>query len=272
MSQWYVLAEAEPRSAAENMAVDQHLLMLLEAGELKCPVLRLYGWSKPTVSLGYHQRLAQVVDLKALHAHDLDLVRRWTGGRAVLHDHDEITYAVIAPTREPFNQRVSHNYCLIGKALQRFTDLGHLSGRMQTGAEDVAAVRAMRHAPCFASLSTAEIEQGGRKLIGSAQKVGRGAFLQHGSIPMVHRPHVLEAVTGTRLDMSTFMTSISEHYAEAGLSLPNRAALYDRLVAAFAAAFAVEFNPLTALELPDMRAVAEIRDSRFASREWTHRK
>ena len=269
---WYLLRESEPRSGSHNMAVDQHLLTLIEEGVLTAPVLRLYGWARPTLSLGYHQDWAAVARPDALQEHGVDLVRRWTGGRAVLHDHDEITYAVIAPQSSPFAGKVSHNYALIGEALRRFTDLGSVQGEVTREEESLASVKRMKHAPCFASLSRSEIEKGGRKLIGSAQKLGKKGFLQHGSIPLVHRPEILETITGTKLKMDRLMTSLADHYAEAGLNLPNREALMTRLEHAFGAAFQVVLRPLAEEGWPDESAVARIAADRFDGDRWTFRK
>ena len=255
-----------------NMAVDQHLLDEIEAGRLQRPVLRIYGWEKPTLSLGYHQQWRETVDEEALAQHGVELVRRWTGGRAVLHDTDEITYSVIAPFSEPFQAGISHNYALIGEALRIFTDLGHHHGAVFAAQGDPAKVRSMRHTPCFASLSQSEIETEGRKLIGSAQKLGKRAFLQHGSIPLRHRAGILEAVTGTELDMQRLMTSLEDHYAQAGASLPSRAQLEQRLTDAFSSAFGVTFEALAEQGLPNEKQVEALVCERFGSESWTKRK
>lgn len=273
MTAWYLLAETAPRNAADNMAVDQFLLEQLESGLLDRPILRIYSWAQATLSLGYHQEWRRTVDEQQLADQGVTLVRRWTGGRAVLHDPDEITYSLIAPMRDPFNNRVSHNYCLIGRALQRFTDLGtSASGKMYPEEPAPAKVKSMRHTPCFASMSRSEIERQGKKMIGSAQKLGKGAFLQHGSIPLHARTDVLAAITGSDLQMDQLMTSLSDHYQAAGLALPARAALCARLTEAFAAGFGVTFSPLPLGDPGEHSRVAEIRDQRFGNETWTKRK
>ena len=254
------------------MAVDEHLLDLVSRGLIDRPVLRTYSWARPTLSLGYHQQWAKTCDREALIRHGIDLVRRWTGGRGVLHDCDEITYAVIAPTRLPFESKVTHNYRLIGEALARFSHLELSPARSATRAESPETLRGKRHLPCFASISTAEIEKEGRKLIGSSQKLGDGAFLQHGSIPMSHRTGVLEEITKTREPMAGYMTSLTEHYASAGLPLPDRATLLAQLTAAFAETFDATFTPLEATGRPDPDRVAELTRTRYQTDDWTFRK
>jgi lipoate-protein ligase A len=267
---WYKLIESEPRDGALNMAVDQFLLDLVDAGKITSPVLRIYSWTRPTLSLGYHQKWQSNVNLEALQRHDAALVRRWTGGRAVLHDR-EITYSVVSPAIPPFGSRVTHNYLLIGKALKRFTDLGRVSGQLALESTEMPN-RGMRNAPCFASLSSSEIENSGRKMIGSAQKLGKAGFLQHGSIPLSHRADILEEITGTSLDMNRFMTSLEEHYRTAGLALPDKEALASKLVAAFEDEFQVQFLDLRETEFVDETAIAKIAARRFCRDSWTFRK
>ncbi len=272
LQSWYLLIEEEPREAAVNMAVDQHLLELVDREVLAAPVLRVYAWARPTLSLGYHQQWRRTVRMEALQEYGIDLVRRWTGGRAVLHDHGEITYSVIAPIVPPFVPRVRHNYRLIGEALERFTDLGMSKGNLEQEDRDSASARSMKHTPCFASLSPSEIETRGKKLIGSAQKLGKKGFLQHGSIPLIHRPEVLEAVTGTKLDMSRFMVSLEEHYRNAGLPMPARDELVKSLVQAFEMRFGIRFRDIGEGGYSKGKEVAEIADNQFQRDHWTFRK
>lgn len=271
MTNWYLLNEREARSGPENMAVDQILLELVDEGRLDVPVLRFYAWSRPTLSLGYHQRWQDTVDQAALERYGVDLVRRWTGGRGVLHEPDEITYAVVAPLVPPFTSRVTHNYRLIGTALERFTLLEGARGQMAKTREDAASVRAQRGLPCFASLSESEIESGGQKLIGSAQKLSKRGFLQHGSIPMVHRHKVLHEITGSTRDVSETMTGVADFYRAAGLALPDRAQLIAGLAESFEAVFAMRLEPLPS-NLLDPDKIALLARETFAKDSWTFRK
>ncbi len=272
MNSWRCLFETEPREPALNMAIDQSLLELVESGRLDEPVLRVYAWKTPTLSLGYHQQWRKTADPDALARHGVALVRRLTGGRAVLHEPDEITYAVVAPMKPPFTARIKPNYRLIGAALNRFVDLGAATGAMAADEPPVEETRRMRHAPCFASLSQAEIEARGRKMIGSSQKLGKRGFLQHGSVPLRARPEVLAAVTRSGLDMGAYMTSLDEHYREAGMVLPPRTALVERLKNAFEAALDARFSDLGELGLTLEAEAARIARERFAADAWTFRK
>lgn len=140
------------------------------------PRLRLYGWRRPTLSLGYAQD-ASPFDRERLSALGVDLVRRPTGGRAVLHQH-EVTYAFAVLQREMPGD-VRSTYLEIAQALvEALRALGaavDLAGAPAPSAAD---------ANCFAQPSWYEIELGGRKLLGSAQVRRGGVLLQHGALPL----------------------------------------------------------------------------------------
>jgi len=167
---------------AENMALDEALLEAVASGRSR-PVLRLYRWDPPTVTLGYGQRGRHAVNLAACRDLGLDVVRRSTGGRAVLHDR-EATYAVISPERSDlFPGGILGNYRRIADVLrQTLASLGleasMAPGRSRgSGAGEVPAV-------CFTAPSAYELVFRGCKVTGSAQKRQGNAFLQHGSIPV----------------------------------------------------------------------------------------
>jgi lipoyl(octanoyl) transferase len=162
------------------MAVDEAILEAIGRGESPA-TLRLYAWEPPCLSLGYAQPLSDV-DLPRLLALGWEVVRRPTGGRAVLHT-DELTYAVIAPNDDP---RVAgtllESYNRLAGALVKALDLLVLPVEVQ----EHAAVPATRNANpvCFEVPSTYEITVGGKKLVGSAQARRKEGVLQHGSLPL----------------------------------------------------------------------------------------
>ncbi len=201
--------------AAYNMAVDEELLARAQAGG-KTPVLRFYGWDPPAVSLGMFQKIEGAVNIEACRSKGFDIVKRITGGRAVLH-YKELTYCIIARTDNPlFPSEVHGSYKVIAAAL--LAGLGNLG----IAAEMVA--RGGRHAElvikkdpnpsCFASPSWYEIVVHGRKLIGSAQRRLSGAFLQHGSILIDYDPD-LEAEVIPGGGASTCITCINRETAQA---------------------------------------------------------
>lgn len=161
-----------PLPGAENMAVDEALLRAFEAGISATPTLRLYGWSEPTISAGYLQNVAPFLGL------GLPVVRRATGGRAVLHQF-EATYSVVAPSGEPpFEGGILEAYSVISRCI--VAALRHFGIEAEFSKGSGAAGR---HAEaCFFSPSRFEVLVGGRKLVGSSQRRYKKAFLQHGSI------------------------------------------------------------------------------------------
>ncbi|TYO99969.1 lipoate-protein ligase A [Geothermobacter ehrlichii] len=165
------------------MAIDQALLESVAAGR-SGPVLRLYRWRPATVTLGYAQRGERVVNLQACRKLGLDVVRRCTGGRAVLHD-DEVTYAVVAPTGGGlFPHSVLESYRMIARALCGIYHALGLEARLAPGRQPGVRGGAAEQSACFTAPGQYELVYRGCKLAGCAQKRVPGAFLQHGSLPV----------------------------------------------------------------------------------------
>lgn len=164
------------------MALDEALLHSVASGG-SLPVLRFYRWQPATVTIGYAQSVVTDVDLDVCRQAGLDVVRRSTGGRAVLHDH-EVTYSVIAPLNaDLFGSSVLDCYRVISEVLQKtLLQLG-LSAQLVPGKQRGGNLNAMK-AVCFTAPSQYELVIDGRKVAGSAQKRHGQAFLQHGSIPV----------------------------------------------------------------------------------------
>jgi lipoate-protein ligase A len=159
---------------AENMALDEALMeRARETGEW---VVRVYSWSRPTISLGRNQSACGRYDLPRINALGLDLVRRPTGGRAILH-HREITYSVTAPSEEAGDLRQSYDR-INRLLLEALRSLGVEASVFSPTTR--AASPGM--APCFDEPAAGELTVSGRKLAGSAQWRADGALLQHGSI------------------------------------------------------------------------------------------
>jgi lipoyl(octanoyl) transferase len=168
-----------PAWGAWNMAVDEAILESVGRGH-SLPTLRLYSWEPACLSLGYAQPLADV-DLPRLQARGWDIVRRLTGGRAVLHT-DEITYSVIAPLDEPrVAGTVLESYSRLAAALVEALRLLNLPVKVQ---EHAGTSSKTANPVCFEVPSTSEITVGGKKLVGSAQARRKEGILQHGSLPL----------------------------------------------------------------------------------------
>ena len=165
-----------------NMAVDEAILLAVAAGQVP-PTLRFFGWEPPCLSLGYAQPVAEV-DETRLATLGWGLVRRPTGGRAILHV-DELTYSVAAPLAEPSMQGgVLDSYRQLSQGLLRGLEI---LGLAAVQAKPLHARRDRRgavEAVCFEVPSHYEITVGSKKLLGSAQMRKQGAVLQHGALPL----------------------------------------------------------------------------------------
>jgi lipoate-protein ligase A len=166
------------------LACDEAILSAVAAG-LAPPTLRFFGWTPACLSLGYAQPVADV-DLARLNERGWGLVRRPTGGRAILHV-DELTYSVIAPMDEPrVLGGVVESYRQLSQGLLRGLELLGLAARADRKPGASSALPES-HAPlpvCFEVPSDYEITANGQKLLGSAQVRKRGVVLQHGTLPL----------------------------------------------------------------------------------------
>ncbi len=191
---WRLLLEPHPRPGALNMAIDEAVLRAV-ANRTAPPTVRLYGWAPPAMTLGRGQPCADA-DVAALRRDGIDLVRRMTGGTAVLN-RDELTYTIAAVDREPrFVGSIAESYRGVSGALLRalervgLTDAEAEGSRgegkgVETSDPESDPRRPHGRTPvCFEIPSAYEVTIEGRKLVGSAQMRVRGGILQHGSLPL----------------------------------------------------------------------------------------
>jgi lipoyl(octanoyl) transferase len=179
MKRWRLLL-TPPASGAWNMAVDESILQSIGRGA-SLPTLRLYAWTPACLSLGVAQPFADV-DSARLRTRGWDVVRRMTGGRAILHT-DELTYSVIGPAENPILAgSVLESYNRLAKALLRAVQDLNIPVEMKEGKTDEDG---KSNPVCFEVPSTYEITVNGKKLIGSAQARRKEGVLQHGSLPLI---------------------------------------------------------------------------------------
>lgn len=178
-NKWRLIKTPALRGSTQ-MAIDEAILEAVGAGD-SLPTLRLYDWQPACLSLGYSQP-AEDVDLERLEAHGWDLVRRPTGGQAILHT-DEITYAVIGAADHPLlTGSVLESYRRIAAALlATLAELGVQAHSLPAESQ----VSTNKGPVCFEVPSNYEITVDGRKILGSAQARRKNGVLQHGSLPLV---------------------------------------------------------------------------------------
>src|SRR3989475_5172238 len=260
---WRLLVAA-PAGGAWNMAVDEVLLDGVAAGATP-PTLRFYAWTPPCLSLGYFQPF-DVVDLDGCRALGVEVVRRPTGGRAILHDR-ELTYSVALPASLlghdggvlPSYHRLS---LALQEGLRRLGVPAALAPESPTGS--------VEHGPvCFDRPSAHEILLHGRKLVGSAQMRRGGGLLQHGSILIEPRMDTLLACLHRTDGQGS--RGLEEGVAGLGeLGVTDVGPIASAVGAAFAAGFGVRLveAPLRPEEEEAARALAQ---SKYQSARWTER-
>jgi lipoate-protein ligase A len=257
---WRLLV-TEATDGATNMAVDEAVWRGRQAGTSP-PTLRFFAWDPPTVSLGYGQALDGAVSVEAARRLGVGMVRRPTGGSAIYHDgpERELTYTVVATNEDlGVTTDLLEAYRWIARALAR--GLGALGAPV----EIVAVPRGRGQAPafCFARTGRYELEIGGRKLVGSAQRRRGRCFLQHGSVLLGVDAPRLRALFPTTPEPLGAMTTLEE-------ALGRRPA-FDEVADALGAAFEAEHG--LALK-PDGLSEAEHADverlivDKYASEAW----
>jgi len=183
MTEKWRFIDFEYYSPAYNMALDEALLEWNSKDKFP-PTIRFYGWNPPTLSLGYFQKIHDEIDINKVKKNNIGLVRRITGGRAVLHDK-ELTYSVIVSEQHPkMPKTVTEAYRVISEGiLAGFKELGlNAYFSIPESKEEEKALRNPHTAICFDTPSWYELVVEGKKIAGSAQTRQRGIILQHGSI------------------------------------------------------------------------------------------
>ena len=257
------LLVTEPLDGAANMALDEALLL----GRLRHgspPTLRFFAWAPPTVSLGYGQRLDGRIDEQALVAMGLGLVRRATGGSAILHEGPdlEITYSVSAGAGDfEGASDLLETYRWIGEGLlSGLRALGAPVEMVSVQPSDPAAMPAF----CFARTGSFELEIDGRKLVGSAQRRQGTAFLQHGAIMLGAEPARLRRVFPGEGDPLAGMTTLE--------SALGRRPSFDEAAAALAEGFrrahGLALEP-GGLSEEEAALAAMLERDKYATDDWT---
>lgn len=249
---WRLLVSA-PADGATNMAVDHALLD--RARTSNEAVFRIYTWARPTLSFGMHER-AQLNPAVAESA-GVDVVRRPTGGRALLHNR-EVTYSVTAPTSD---DSLSQSYRAINAILlDALTRLG------VNASEAERRGRALRPdgAACFAEPNVGELVVGGRKLVGSAQRRDEHALLQHGSILLANDQALVGTLRGESQEVPPAAT-LSEALGR-DVSVQE---VSESLIAALRTAAGAPVRTLDDAELAD---TTHMHLAHYRDRRWTYRR
>ena len=262
MTSWRII-NTGALDGASNMAVDEALLCCFNPAHSR-PVLRLYGWSPPTFSIGRFQQAGEVLDLEKCAAAGVPVVQRMTGGGAIYHT-EELTYSLVcAPHHIPDATSVPDSFRLLTRFLLRFyrqlgLDACHAADYFPAG-----ALSRERNSFCYAGKEDYDIVINGKKIGGNAQRRLRRVIFQHGSIPLQNRATQGAAFLRQPVELATVAGALQDF--EVSLCQAKAAEL---LSAAFAEMFPVgpEEDFLTAEEEAQaalLRAQAEAKSENQA--------
>jgi lipoate-protein ligase A len=233
------------------------------AAETHETVFSVYSWTRPTLSFGRNQPTAGLYDVQRIEAAGLDVVRRPTGGRAILHDH-EVTYSVTAPidASEPLREAYARINRILLDGLAR---LGVVAGI--AAPSERAPAPSIR--PCFETPVEGELVADGGKLVGSAQWRDGGALLQHGSILVEDDQSSLNSFAAGAMNES--FSSIGQPATLAAL-LGRSPGAAEVASAMFEAVRALEDADATELDEDEIRVEALRHLPHFLDTGWTWRR
>jgi lipoyl(octanoyl) transferase len=270
------LIRTSAATGAWNMAVDEAILDAVRRDEAPA-TLRLYAWEPACFSLGYAQPIGDV-DKKILQEHGWHLVRRPTGGRAILHT-DEITYSVVGPPEDPrLAGGVLESYKHLASALLNALHILGIPAEALEKPSSSSAESTRHHEEnpiCFEVPSNYEITVVGKKLIGSAQARRRDGVLQHGSLPLhgdLTRIVRVLALPGEEEKIKAserLLARATTVQAILGKTLPWEIAA-DALVAAFKQTLNLDLELSHLTEAEEQRA-RELVEEKYANPRWTER-
>jgi lipoyl(octanoyl) transferase len=259
-----------PARGAWNMAVDEAIACAIAANQAP-PTLRLYSWQPPCLSLGRHQAITEI-DMSRCAAQGVDIVRRPTGGRAILHT-DELTYSVIATPHDPL---------VAGAVLDAYHKLsfGLLQGLRSLGVQASEAPATNRagsdvSAACFEVPSAYEIMAAGRKLMGGAQCRRANWVLQHGSLPLVGDiTRIVDYLQlSSDIERAALRKTLAAHATTVQELLGCEIAFVDAaraMAQGFAEALDIGFVP-GVLSQAETESARDMMQEKYGNMEWTAR-
>lgn len=208
-----IIIDPAPRTGADNMRIDEQHLEAVDRGDSP-PIVRIYTWESPTVSLGYFQKSVPVPGRFS----ECEVVRRLTGGGAILHDR-EITYSIALPPRNRFRSAPIEAYDSVHNAIISLLNSLGMSCEMRMHSEAEHMPAAKDEFLCFLRADPRDVVAGPCKIVGSAQRRRKGSILQHGSILMRHSSLTPE-MPGIEdlfeeIDLNSFKNQLGEAIARA---------------------------------------------------------
>lgn len=248
----------EENSAFYNMALDEAICESVRK-ELSPPTLRIYKWERPTLSLGYFQKLSDI-DMEYCRSKNYPVVRRLTGGRAILHE-SELTYSFSAKKGSLlFNGELHNDYTVISKALVEGLRLCGIDAEISFTRKRAAD---QKSPACFKVVSYGEVTVDNKKVIGSAQKRYKDGFLQHGSLLLDFNEEELQKVLKcSSKDDFSGIGSINSYAGEAS---------YEDLLIGLKKAFGTVLDTRMITDGPtghELALTEELESRKYSNTEW----
>lgn len=275
-TKWYFI-NSGPCSPSYNMAMDEALLDWHSEGLIP-PIIRFYEWNPATLSIGYFQSVEKEIDMEAVKRLGLGFVRRPTGGRGVLHEH-ELTYSVIVTESYPsMPATVTEAYRVISEGLLLgFQNLGlDAYFSVPNTDEQKENLKKPKSAVCFDTPSWYELVVEGKKVAGSAQTRQKGVILQHGAI-------LLDLDEDKLIQTFKFASDKVRDKVRKGLS--QKAVSINKIISKpitieeCKTAFKKGFEDALEIELVEytltqeqQEYVKELETTRYANDEWNYKK
>lgn len=256
-----LLVDDAPLDGAWNMALDRAIQLERAAGRSPA-TLRLYGWAHPTVSLGRFQDLDSV-DVEECRSEGIDIVRRFTGGRGVLHD-DEVTYSLVAGLEDGVPRGTTASYRFLCTALvETYRRLG-------VEADVTSRTRGARSSgACYLHATHADVSAGMRKLSGSAQVWHRDVALQHGSFVLARNIDREARVFRLTPDEARDLAATTATVTDLAAARPTRTDLVAVIAVAFERLFGRLFEPGSITENETAEAFGLMKEVDIASNSST---
>lgn len=272
-SQWRVIFDTA-HSAAVNMAIDEAILEHHSKG-LVPPTLRFYTWNPAALSMGYFQKANEEVNVEACRQQGIDVVRRVTGGRAVLHDK-ELTYSVVVREDIPaLPPTLLGSYRVLSQGLiAGLRKFGIAAEMAMPGAAFGQSVKLPKNGACFDAPSFYEISVGRKKLMGSAQVRKKGTLLQHGSLLLEFSPaQLVSLLRFSKPEEAERCQRVLEAKATSLLQvlgyMPDPSHLSQTIAAEFSRTLEIDLMPTTLTEQEWQQATVLAGD-KFGSDEWNY--
>jgi len=272
LQKWRLITNTS-NNAFYNMAVDE-AIMILHSQDKVPPTLRFYSWEPAALSLGYFQKAESEIDYQSCQSEGVDLVRRLTGGRAILHDQ-ELTYSIII--REEYNLLSDS----IEKSYQQISS-GLVNGLQSLGIPaELKAVERGKKAPaghsaaCFDAPSWYEVILDNKKLIGSAQRRKNNVILQHGSLPLaINTDKIFKLLNYNseqeRKKARRIFNAKSTSLAKAGFNFSD-SVLEKSLTAGLGRALEIEFER-GKLTQAEKKLAQKLAEKKYNNQKWTYKR